>query len=101
MAGESAYDQCSKEGCRGCKNCSDDDFHSHYISEKTINTKYKVLIDDQVKEYKTLEEAIEIIKQISSKLTVSAMIAATAGNDELREKCNKTRNSIKMEIING
>lgn len=62
--------------------------------------KFKIMIDDQVKEYETLEEAIEIIKHVSSKLTVSAMIAATAGNDDLREKCNKTRNSIKMEIIN-
>lgn len=63
--------------------------------------KFKVMIDDQIKEYESLEEAVEIIKHVSSKLTVSAMIAQTAGNDELREKCNKTRNSIKMEIVNG
>lgn len=61
--------------------------------------KYKVMIDDQVKEYETLEEAVEIIKTVSSRLTVSAMMAATAGNDELREKCNKTRQSIRMEMI--
>lgn len=63
--------------------------------------KYKITIDDNVKEYEDLDEAIEIIKLVSSKLTVSAMIAATAGNDELREKCNKTKSTIKMEIVNG
>lgn len=63
--------------------------------------KFKIMIDDQVKEYESLEEAVEVIKMMSSKLTVSAMIAATAGNDELREKCNKTRDSIKMEIIDA
>ena len=63
--------------------------------------KFKIQIDDQVKEYESLEEAVEVIKMMSSKLTVSAMIAATAGNDELREKCNKTRDSIKMEIIDA
>ena len=63
--------------------------------------KFKVSIDDQVKEYESLEEAVETIKLVSSKLTVSAMIATSAGDDVLREKCNKTRNSIKMEIVNG
>lgn len=75
--------------------------------EKTLNAlkymgvkmKYKVTIDNQVKEYENLDEAVEIIKHASSKLTVGAVLAASAGNDALREKNIKTRDSIKLEIV--
>ena len=100
MAGESARDQCNKEGCSGCKNCNDSDF-SYEQHVKTNSVKYKVLIDDKVKEYDNLDKAVETVVRVSSKLTVSALLAANAGNDDMRDKCNKTRDSIRMEIVNG
>ena len=61
--------------------------------------KYVVKIDDQVKKYDNLDEAVEIIIKVASRLTVSALSNANAGNDEMRKKCNKTRDSIRMEVV--
>lgn len=63
--------------------------------------KYKVTIDKQTKEFDDLDEAVRAVIRVSSKLTVSALLAANAGNETMREKCNQTRDSIKLEILNG
>ena len=62
---------------------------------------FKVTVNGTVKEFKNLNEAIEMIKIVASKLTYTAMIAIEEGKEELQEKCIKARNSIKMELVNG
>jgi hypothetical protein len=63
--------------------------------------KFKVTIEDQVKEFESLDEAVETIKIVASKMSITALIAKRDGNEQLREKCIKARDSIKMEVLNG
>lgn len=63
--------------------------------------KFKVIIEDQTSEHENIDEAIDIIKTVAVRMSITALIASRDGNEDLRQKCIKTRESIKMEIING
>lgn len=63
--------------------------------------KFKVTVDSQIETYETVDEAISMIIKIASRLSVGAILATREKNEKLRKKNIKTRDSIKLEIVNG
>lgn len=63
--------------------------------------KFKVTVDSQIETYETVDEAVSMIIKIASRLSVGAILAAREKNEKLRKKNIKTRDSIKLEIVNG
>jgi hypothetical protein len=61
--------------------------------------KFRVYVDDKTREYDTLEDAVTFIKMMTSRMSINALLAAENRKEELRVKCIKCRDSIRMEMI--